>query len=137
MLCLGVLLLSGLLAFGSLGSAPRATGAAGERYCFQETTYCAENAFLDFWRANGALEILGFPVSQSFVDNRGLIVQFYERAILEWHPEIADPRYQVLLTLLGNDLVAGRSERDTPPQACDAAPCTLFAETNHTLRGVF
>ena len=136
------LLLLGLALALTLGVAPLTPGAispvaAGERYCFRETAYCAENAFLDFWRTNGALEILGLPVSQPFVDNRGLIVQFYERAIMEWHPENTDPRYQVLLTLLGNDLVAGRPERATPPVACDTTPCTLFPETNHTLRGVF
>ena len=134
-----LLALALMLTLGLAPLTPGGTGevAAGDRFCFQETKYCAENAFLDFWRANGALEILGFPVSQPFVDNRGLIVQFYERAIMEWHPENSDPRYRVLLTLLGNDLVATRPERSTPPVACDADPCHLFAETNHTLRGVF
>jgi sortase (surface protein transpeptidase) len=132
-------LLVGLLSLGSVVFTPGAvaSAAAGDRFCFTETKYCAENAFLDFWRANGGLEILGFPVSQPFVDNRGLIVQFYERAIMEWHPENSDPRYQVLLTLLGNDLVADRPERNTPPVACDVDPCHLFTETNHTLRGAF
>jgi LPXTG-site transpeptidase (sortase) family protein len=135
-------LLLGLALVLMLGVAPFSPGgvesvAAGERACFQETPYCAENAFLDFWRANGSVEILGFPLSQPFVDNRGLIVQFYERAIMEWHPENADPRYQVLLTLLGNDRADKLPERNTPPVPCDVTPCNLFAETNHTLRGVF
>lgn len=125
-----------LLTLGAVPFSPSPV-AAGERACFQETPYCAENAFLDYWRTHGGLEILGFPVSQPFVDDRGLIVQFYERAIMEWHPENSDPNYQVLLTLLGNDLVVSRPERFTPPVACDVTPCTLFAETNHTLRGVF
>ncbi len=133
-LMLALLLTIGLIPFNA-GSSEVA--AAGERFCFQETTYCAENAFLDFWRSNGGLEILGFPISQPFVDNRGLIVQFYERAIMEWHPENTDPRYQVLLTLLGNSLAAARPESAAPPKACDTTPCNLFAETNHTLRGVF
>ena len=135
-------LLLGLALIIALGLVPLSPGgvasvAAGERACFQETPYCAENAFLDFWRANGSVEILGFPLSQPFVDNRGLIVQFYERAIMEWHPENADPRYQVLLTLLGNDRADKLPERNTPPVPCDVTPCNLFTETNHTLRGVF
>jgi LPXTG-site transpeptidase (sortase) family protein len=134
-----LLALALVLALGVAPLGPGLTGevAAGDRYCPKETAYCAENAFLDFWRNNGGLEILGFPISQPFVDNRGLIVQFYERVIMEWHPENTDPRYQVLLTLLGNDLVANRPERNTPPAACDVTPCTLFTETNHTLRGAF
>lgn len=128
-----------VLTLGIVPLAPGGTGevAAGERYCFQETRYCAENAFLDFWRTNGGLPILGFPLSQPFVDDRGLIVQFYERVIMEWHPESTDPRYQVLLTLLGNDRAEQLPERNAPPVACDVDPCHLFAETNHTLRGVF
>jgi LPXTG-site transpeptidase (sortase) family protein len=134
-----LLALALMLAVGVAPLLPGLTGevAAGDRYCPKETPYCAENAFLDFWRNNGGLEILGFPISQPFVDNRGLIVQFYERVIMEWHPESNDPRYQVLLTLLGNDLVANRPEGNTPPAACDATPCYLFNETNHTLRGAF
>ena len=135
-------LLLGLALIIALGLVPLSPGgvdsvAAGERACFQETPYCAENAFLDFWRANGDVEILGFPLSQPFVDNRGLIVQFYERVIMEWHPENTDPRSQVLLTLLGNDRADTLPERNTPPVACDVEPCTIFTETNHTLRGVF
>lgn len=112
--------------------------AAGERACFNETGFCAENAFLSFWKGHGALEILGFPISQPFVDNRGLIVQFYERAIMEWHPE-NPPQYQVLLTLLGAGQLGNRPERTAPPTACPAgdASCAIFAETGHTLRGTF
>ncbi len=111
-LMLALLLTIGLIPFNA-GSSEVA--AAGERFCFQETTYCAENAFLDFWRSNGGLEILGFPISQPFVDNRGLIVQFYERAIMEWHPENG-PDYQVLLTRLGAERLGQRAEASAPPQ---------------------
>ncbi len=37
---------------------------AGERWCPPETGFCAENAFYDFWRSHGALEILGYPIDQ-------------------------------------------------------------------------
>jgi sortase (surface protein transpeptidase) len=112
--------------------------AAGNQVCFNETGYCAENAFLDFWQTHGQIAILGLPLSQAFVDDRGLIVQFYERAILEWHPENADPRYQVLLTRLGATQLGDRPEQLTPPAPCpDQNTCATFTETNHTLRGAF
>ena len=136
---LAVLLLTAAMVFGAVAFVPSGEqAAAGERYCPPGVPYCAENAFLDFWKANGGLEILGLPVSQPFTDDRGLIVQFYERAILEWHPE-KEAQYQVLLTRLGADLAGTRPETIAPPVACapGAQDCSLFAETNHTLRGIF
>lgn len=125
-----------LLVGGVFVSAPSQSAAAG-RYCPPGVSYCAENAFLDFWQANGELEILGLPISQAYVDNRGLIVQIYERAIFEYHPE-NEAKYQVLLTLLGATRLGDRPERAAPPTSCPAdGSCTLLAPTNHTLRGTF
>jgi len=132
-------LLAATLTLGAVAFVPSGQqAAAGERYCPPGVTYCAENAFLDFWKTNGNLEILGLPVSQPFVDDRGLIVQFYERAILEWHPE-NEAKYQVLLTLLGSNLLGDRTERNAVANPCPvgAADCTVVAPTNHSLRGVF
>ncbi len=136
---LAVLCLTAALVFGAVAFVPSGErAAAGERYCPPGVGFCAENAFLDFWKTNGGLEILGLPVSQPFVDDRGLLVQFYERAILEWHPE-NEAKYQVLLTRLGDTLLGGRAERGAAPNACapGAPDCTLVGQTNHTLRGVF
>ncbi len=133
---LALLCLAGMLALGAIVAVPSGQrAAAGERYCPPGVPYCAENAFLAFWKANGGLEILGLPVSQPFVDDRGLIVQYYERAIMEWHPENA-AQYQVLLTLLGNDLAGNRPERSAPAVPC-AADCATLDATGHTLRGTF
>ena len=132
-------LLAATLTLGAVAFVPSGEqAAAGERYCPPGVTYCAENAFLAFWKTNGNLEILGLPVSQAFVDDRGLIVQFYERAILEWHPE-NEAKYQVLLTRLGADLLGNRPERTAAVKPCPvgAADCTVVETTNHSLRGVF
>lgn len=136
---LALLLLTAALTLGAVAFVPSGEqAAAGERYCPPGVIYCAENAFLDFWKANGGLEILGLPVSQPFVDDRGLIVQFYERAIFEWHPE-NEAKYQVLLTLLGAELLGDRPERNAAPNACPpgATDCTVVPPTNHSLRGIF
>jgi len=133
---LALLCLAGMLALSAIVAIPSGQrAAAGERYCPPGVSYCTENAFLAFWKANGGLEILGLPVSQAFVDDRGLIVQYYERAIMEWHPE-NEAQYQVLLTLLGNDLAGNRPERNAPANPC-AADCSTLAATGHTLRGTF
>ena len=133
---LALLCLAGMLALSAIIAVPSGQrAAAGERYCPPGVNYCAENAFLAFWKANGGLEILGLPVSQAFVDDRGLIVQYYERAIMEWHPE-NEAKYQVLLTLLGNDLAGDRPERGAPANPCDG-DCATLTQTGHTLRGTF
>ncbi len=111
--------------------------AAAAPYCFPQNNRCMEGAFREFWQTHGALEILGLPISQSFVDDRGLIVQYFERAILEWHPTNA-PEYQVQLTRLGDTLLGNRPERKSPPNLpCTSPGCATLAETGHTLRGAF
>jgi hypothetical protein len=132
-----VLLLS--LLFGVVPT--QRTQAAGERWCPQETGFCAENAFYDYWRrvdtaSNGhALEVLGYPIDSPRHAPNGQVIQFYERAVMEWHPENG-VEYQVLLTRLGAVLDEGDARAKQPPDPC-AGPCSLFAETNHTLRDSF
>ncbi len=119
------------LAWGGAGR------AAAAPYCFAETNRCIDAAFRDYWQAHGALEILGLPISQPFVDDRGLIVQYFERAIFEWHPENG-PEYQVLLTRLGAERLGQRPEASAPPQQpCLPPSCALLEQTNHTLRDTF
>ena len=109
--------------------------AAGERWCPPETGFCSENAFYDFWRTHGALEILGYPIDQPRRTPNGQVVQFYERAVMEWHPENGT-EYQVLLTRLGALLAGDDPLTRQAPVPCDSA-CTLFNDTNHTLRSTF
>ena len=130
---LAVLLLGGVLPFAPLQ--PRAVAA--EKYCFPQNNRCMEGAFRDYWQLHGGLEVLGLPISQAFVDERGLIVQYFERAILEWHPE-QPAAYQVLLTRLGDTLLGKRPERTAPAKTpCPPTTCAVLAETGHTLRGAF
>ncbi len=126
-----LLLLGGI---GPLGPSPVAAAAPD---CFAQNGKCFEGAFREFWQGHGGLEILGLPVGQSFIDGRGLIVQYYERAILEWHPE-QPVEYQVLLTRLGDTLLGDRPERQAPAKTpCLPPTCATLAQTGHTLRGAF
>ncbi len=127
------LLLLGLVPLGPWGARPAAAAPA----CFPQNNRCMDGAFRDFWQAHGGLEILGLPISQAFIDSRGLIVQYYERAIFEWHPENG-PNYQVLLTRLGAERLGTRPERAAlPQQPCVPPACALLAETRHTVRDAF
>jgi hypothetical protein len=112
---------------------------ADERWCPREVApYCSENAFLDFWRRQpNALESLGYPIDHARSATDGRMFQFYERAIMEWHPD-NEPEYQVLLTPLGTKLAdAIPLERRAPRSESCAGDCVRFAETGKTLRGEF
>jgi hypothetical protein len=64
--------------------------------------------FRGFWLNNGGLEVFGRPKSEQFqevnqADGRTYWVQYFERQRMEWHPDEPDPRYRILLGLLGNE----------------------------------
>lgn len=75
-------------------------------YYFSESSHTLRHGFLAYWIANGGLAIFGLPLCEEFMetDRQGhtYIVQYFERARFEYHPELAPP-YQILLGLLGTD----------------------------------
>ncbi|MGN6360052.1 MAG: N-acetylmuramoyl-L-alanine amidase [Thermomicrobiales bacterium] len=101
------------------------------------TTYPVDGAFASFWSQYGGLTRFGLPLSPAVVDpaSNGLVVQYFERARFEVHPD-APPAYLVQLTLLGSAALGGRAERTTPAVPC-SGDCDTFAATGHTLRDTF
>ena len=72
---------------------------------FKETGKRLGGKFLEYWNAHGGLAQQGFPISDEFVEKSDLngkpyLVQYFERAVFELHPENAPP-YDVLLSQLG------------------------------------
>jgi hypothetical protein len=72
---------------------------------FAETGKRVGGRFLDYWKAHGGLAQQGLPISDEFVetsdlDGKPYRVQYFERAVFEYHPE-QQPAYQVLLSQLG------------------------------------
>jgi len=53
---------------------------------FSETGHVVSYAFLDYFREAGGLDIFGYPRSEFMYEN-GYIVQYFQRARMEWHPE--------------------------------------------------
>jgi len=70
-----------------------------QRY-FPATGHTSAYAFLAFYDANGGQRILGYPITEPFYDNDRL-VQYFERARMEWWPERA-PGQRVSLSNLGS-----------------------------------
>ncbi len=66
---------------------------------FAETGHSACYQFLDYWKTQGGLAQFGYPISQPGLEN-GLIVQYFQRARLEWHPERAEAQ-RVQRAMLG------------------------------------
>ncbi len=105
-----VLVLAGLLAPG----AARAEHDVGPtQVYFPQTGHTLRNDFLIHWRHLGGLEIFGYPITEEFLevnpeDGKTYTVQYFERARFEHHPEFAGTEYEVLLGLLGNEMLRER-----------------------------
>jgi hypothetical protein len=115
------------------GGDPGAFTGAGRQ--FPETGKAVRGPFLAYWQANGGLAINGLPISgemtQVLEDGKPYRVQYFERARLEWHPEIADPQYRVLLGQFGRRL------RPADPAVAPLVGQRFFGETGHNLGGDF
>jgi len=66
---------------------------------FPETQHVVSYAFLDFYRAHDGLFMFGYPRSEMMYEE-DRVVQYFQRARLEWHRERA-PGEQIVLTNMG------------------------------------
>ncbi|HET9015144.1 MAG TPA: ferritin-like domain-containing protein, partial [Thermomicrobiaceae bacterium] len=84
-----------------------------------------------------------YPLTEEFhgCDPQGWCgtMQYFERAIFEWHPGIAPSRYDVQLGLVGDEVTAGRSTQApfVATSAKTSPGCAYFAATGHNLCGGF
>lgn len=87
---------------GAPGQTPSAEANAR---LFPETGKRLGGLFRSYWESHGGLAQQGFPISDEFdevsdLDGRTYRVQYFERAVFEYHPE-NQPPYNVLLSQLG------------------------------------
>jgi hypothetical protein len=113
---------------------------------FPETGLAVPTPFKEYWNRMGGLESYGYPISGVRLEG-GFLVQYFERARLEYHPEAMTapdytglPRQEqlkriVMLGLLGEEWLnqQGRRFGSAPPEPTK----TYFAETQHNLGGRF
>jgi VanW like protein len=133
-LALGLALLPGT-AFAA--AAPQSTptdatraGAAAIRF-FPETGHTLGGNFRDYFEAHGGLDAFGFPRTEP-VSEGGFLVQYFQRARMEWHPDVS----QVQLSLLGSIMTQGRAFATVPPVA-NGPEIHYFPETGHTVHHAF
>jgi hypothetical protein len=91
---------------------------------FPQTGYNACAPFGAYWARQGGLARFGYPITPAFqesVEGSVYLVQYFERRRMEYHPENAGTRYEVLLGLLGRDVFA----YDGAGQVCSYVSPTL------------
>src|SRR5205814_8677578 len=104
----------------------RLAPSSAESRPLPETGRPVQGRFLLYWNRHGGLAQQGYPISEEFQETSDLngktyTVQYFQRAVFEWHPE-NQPPYDVLLSQLGTfryrQKYAGGSPAATPqPQA--------------------
>ncbi|MEI7555673.1 hypothetical protein [Candidatus Chlorohelix sp.] len=110
-------------------------------FYFSETGHTLSGAFLKYWIKYGGLDLFGFPLTEPFqeesrTDGKKYLVQYFQRERFEYHPEFTGTPYEVLLGLLGNDILASAC-RSFPRAAAPTIPLPAdrfyFPETGHYL----
>jgi hypothetical protein len=85
---------------------PAGPNVPGHTY-FAQTGHWLNSPFLEYWQANGGLVVFGYPIREPEEVN-GMLVQVFERARFEYHPENAGTPYAVQLGLLGREQLMTR-----------------------------
>ena len=108
-------LLLGLLGTENYGIDPPAQPLTNARF-FLETGHNLHGEFRQYWEQSAGLRFLGYPISEQ-LNIDGMLVQWFERGRLEYHPEVMrplwrehertrkidlDPLYEIQATLVGN-----------------------------------
>ena len=82
---------------------------------FPQTGYSTGGAFLKFWQQHGGARILGYPISSLLVEANGdgsgatYLLQYFENARVELHPEQANTPFTIELGLLGRQYLCRTS----------------------------
>lgn len=80
---------------------------------FPQTGHAIWGKIREYWQSHNGLTNFGYPLSRpveeiSETDGKSYVVQYFERTRLELHPENAGTPYEVLLGLMGKELLASR-----------------------------
>jgi hypothetical protein len=109
---------------------------------FPETGKTVSGLFLKYWDEHGGLMQQGYPISDpigevSDFDGKLYTVQYFERAVFEYHPENT-AGYEVLLTQLGTLRYREKYPTGAPNQRPSADPgAVVFPETGKRVGGPF
>lgn len=115
---------------------PVAVHSEGDPLCFNATGFCIDGRIRDFWLANGGLVTFGLPITplqSEQIEGRERQVQWFERARIELHPELAAP-YDLQLGRVGAEAFARAALNGLAgTEAPLGANCARFAETGYAV----
>lgn len=100
------------------------------RKFFPQTGHSIASPFLKYWQTHGSVEALGYPISEQSLEG-GLKVQWFERARLEYHPELAGKTWEIQLTRLGS-IALTNTGATTPAPAASTSNAPTAANTSAT-----
>ena len=109
---------------------------------FPQTRQSVGHDFLKFWHQYGGMTAFGYPIGPEQMRN-GVLVQEFERARFEWHPQASGTGLQpnVTLGLVGQDLITrlglSWARGAPPPTPLPTSEGRYFAETGQSLTGIF
>jgi hypothetical protein len=108
------LAMSLIVAVAALLQAPTAGIAQTGDHYFSETGHNVPAIFYQYWQSHGGLEQQGFPITdakmeKNSVDGNDYLTQYFERARFEQHLEFQGTKNEVLLGLLGVEVLKCRS----------------------------
>jgi hypothetical protein len=119
-----------------------ATVPGGTARTFPQTGKAVNGLFLAYWDDRGALAQQGYPISpviqeRSDLNGQTYAVQYFERAVFEYHPENQAP-FNVLLSQLGTFRYQQKyGTAGAPGQQANQANGRYFPETKHWVGGKF
>lgn len=121
-------------AFQWLGEAP---ADLGDRTYYAESGHTLGGAFRWYWQTKGGLKTFGFPISEEFsevnpADGQTYLVQYFERARFEYHPENAGQPGEVQLSPLGRQFLNERPAAQA--QTAPVKPITLLGKATTSFR---
>ncbi len=114
------------------------------KHTIVETGKTIPGVFYNYLTTHGGVTLYGFPISEALMevsptDGKTYLTQYFERNRFEYHPELGGAAYEVLLGLLGNQVIANRLS-EAPfqriPAFTDTADRRYFDATGHSLGSV-
>ena len=130
--------------YGAAGAPDQtANQTPGDLQYFAETGHWVGGRFRQYWQEHGGLTQFGYPLSDEFteaslLDGTSYTVQYFERAVFEYHPEFAGSDFEVSLSQLGTYYCRGGAlptatpTATVPPTATPPPTSTLIPTATET-----
>ncbi len=124
-----------VIGLGVLAATPMPSRAleSGGRY-YPETGHTLAAEFVDYYDLHGGLEILGYPITDAFIDPlSAMLIQYTQTARLELVPDLYRPGAVARLSSLGDALDEGEAQA-----ASSSDPgCRYYSQSGHNVCHAF